>query len=176
MSLLAEGDEARGRSPLYQESLERAIDEDQLRTLDVKMAVAKDPAERRAVVAQLIGFPGRAIDRVLAAELLGAWAATSPTDGLPQYLLGRHFYNSGNFEEARDRLEQRGSRRADHERPGADRGRKRLRVVGACALGDVAGAERWQAVYAGHPTLSTARAEAARRFVERCKATARAEP
>ncbi len=171
--LLAEEDEARAL-PLYQEALEHAIDEDQLRTLDVKVAAAKDPAQRRAIVAQLIGFPGHAIDRILGAELLGAWAQSAPTDGLPNYLLGRHFYNSGNFEEAKDRLDKALAARITSARVQIEA--ERLRVVVACALGDVAAAERWHAVYAGHPTISVARAESARRFVERCKATARAAP
>jgi hypothetical protein len=170
--LLAEDDDARAL-PLFQESLEHAIDEDQLRTLDVKMGAAKEPRERRAIVAQLIGFPGRGMDRVLAAELLGAWAQAAPTDGLPQYLLGRHFYNSGNFEEAKDRLDKALGARITSARVQIEA--ERLRVVVACALGDLAGAERWQAVYAAHP-ISAARAESARRFVERCKAATPVEP
>ncbi|HVY48867.1 MAG TPA: tetratricopeptide repeat protein [Minicystis sp.] len=167
--LLATGDGERAVA-IYKDVEQRAIDEDQLRTLDVKMASVKDALSRRAITAQLVGFPFVGTDRVLAAESLGAWSAASPTDGLPLYLLGRHYYTAGRFDQAKERLDKALGARIELARVQIEA--ERLRLVVACALGDVPTAERWYAAYAAHPTVSAARREAARRLVERCKQTA----
>ena len=63
---LADGNPARAAEG-YTDLLTRTVDEDRLRTLDIKIAAARDPRARTAVVALLIGVRGRPPDRVLAA-------------------------------------------------------------------------------------------------------------
>ncbi|MFO0757079.1 MAG: hypothetical protein U0359_11355 [Byssovorax sp.] len=185
----------RGESAIarYREVMERTVDEDQLRTLDIKILAAQDGRVRPAVVALLLGVRGRAPDKVLAAELLGAWAATLPDrasktgdfvpdtapilprvaeppvvldDGLPLYLLGRQMVNAGHYEEAADRLDRAIARGFSLARVRVEA--HRLRLVTACALGDAAGAVRSYRVYASLPGVGEARRGAARSLLGRC--------
>ncbi len=86
------GDEA---VAAYRELATRTLDEDALRTLDIKMAAADDPELRPAVVALLIGSGTRGPDRQLAMELLGGAtaraldAATAGHGGRPALLPAR---------------------------------------------------------------------------------------
>lgn len=157
------GEEAASR---YRERALRVVDEDHLRTLDVKIAAATDPKLRPGIVALLLGPLDRGPDRSMAMELLGVQAAGSPEDGLAGYLLGRQYINGGQYEDGAARLERalEVGIRAPRVRVEAER----LRVVAACAVGDRAGAVRWLALYAAHPELRAARREAARTLVERC--------
>lgn len=161
---------ADGRSEMaiarYREVMGRTLDEDQLRTLDLKVAAAAEPRFRSAIVALLIGRRGRAPDRTLGTELLGVWEATPPPDGLPLYLLGRQFVVNGQFDEARDRMDRALATPIPIERVRIEA--ERLRMVIACAVGDSSTAARYYEQYAAHPTVTAARRGAARALVDRC--------
>lgn len=163
---LAAGDGERAAG-WYREVASRAVDEDKLRTLDVKIAAAGDERVRPAIVEQLIGTGGRGPDPVRAAELLGAWAATSPTDGLPMYLLARRYLGDGRFAEAAERLDR--ALAAEIALPRVRTEAERLRLVAACGLGDRGTAERMLAAYTARG-VSEARRDTARRLLERCGA------
>ncbi|WP_437643388.1 hypothetical protein [Sorangium sp. So ce362] len=157
----------------YREVAGRLVDEDRLRTLDVKIAAAHDERARAAVAELLIGTRGGAPDRFRAAELLGAWAAQAPGDGLPSYLLGRHYLNDGRFDEAADRLERALGAHLPVQRVWIEA--KRLRLVVACGVDDAETARRMFAQYAAHdgaagtgPAVSEERRDAALRLLERC--------
>jgi tetratricopeptide (TPR) repeat protein len=162
---LAEGDGERAMAH-YREVMSRTVDEDQLRTLDVKIEAARDPRARAAIVALLIGERGRGPDKVRAAELLGAWAATAPEAGLPEYLLGRQYVSASEFEEAASRLDRALARELSLPRVVAEA--ERLRLVTACALGDTATARRMYEAYVALPEISEARREAAAALLARC--------
>jgi tetratricopeptide (TPR) repeat protein len=152
----------------YREVMTRTVDEDQLRTLDVKIAAAGDARIQPAVAALLVGKPSRGPDRTLALELLGGVSAALPGDALPWYLLARQYMNAGQYDEARERLDRA---LAAPSGEGIHRVRveaERLRFVIACALGDRAGAPGFFAAYASHPEVGEARREAARDLLERC--------
>ncbi|AUX23756.1 hypothetical protein SOCEGT47_042860 [Sorangium cellulosum] len=172
---LAAGDRERAVG-WYRGVAERLVDEDRLRTLEVKAAAANDERARAAIVELLIGTRDGAPDRVRAAELLGAWAAQAPGDGLPNYLLGRHYLNDGRFDEAANRLERALAAHLPIQRVWIEA--KRLRLVVACAVGDAATARRMFAGYAAHdgsagagPAVSEERRDAALRLLERCAGT-----
>jgi tetratricopeptide (TPR) repeat protein len=163
-----EGEAAAAR---YRELQSRTVDEDVLRTLDVKIAAAGDERARPAVVALLVGTGGRPPDRAAAMELLRDWAVApaqdgGAADGLSWYLLGRQHFTAGQLDEARIRLDRAlaASIRMGRVRTEAER----LRMVIACALGDGAGAARFYAMYAAHPEIGEARREGARALLGRC--------
>jgi hypothetical protein len=161
---LSAGDGERAAS-LYRDVASRALDEDRLRTLDVKIASATDARARDAVVELLIGRGGREPDRVRAAELLGAWAAAVPGDGLPVYLLARRYVGEGRFEEAAPRLDQALAGELDIPRVRTEA--ERLRMIVACGVGDRAVAAEAFTRYSARG-VSAARIEAAKRLLERC--------
>lgn len=156
------GEEAEAR---YAAMAARTTDEDRLRTLDVKRAAARAPVGRDAVVALLIGTPGRGPERFRAAELLGAWSATSPDDGLPEYLLGRQYFGSGDFDQAATRLERALGRTLALPRVLAEA--RRLAAVVAVGRGDLDGAARHANAYAALPFVADARKAALRDLVLR---------
>ncbi len=185
----------RGESAIarYREVMERTVDEDQLRTLEVKILAAQDARVRPAVVALLIGVSGRPPDKLLATELLGGWEARLPdpgarsaeyvqdlppvlpraleapvalADGLPLYLIGRQLVNAGNYPEAADRLDRAITFGFSLSRVRVEA--HRLRLVTACAQGDAAAALRSYRVYVSLPGVGEARRDAARSLVERC--------
>ncbi|HZF56124.1 MAG TPA: tetratricopeptide repeat protein [Polyangiaceae bacterium] len=162
---LAAGDGASAETS-YREVMERLVDEDALRTLEVKIAAAKDPRARPAIVELLIGTSGRSPDKVRAIELLTAWAAEAPGDGLPHYLIGRHYIGAARYAEASERLDRAiaGSIATPRVRVEAER----LRVVAACALGDAEGARRGVRALAAEPGLSASRLSAVKGLLERC--------
>ncbi|UQA58164.1 tetratricopeptide repeat protein [Polyangium aurulentum] len=162
---LAEGDSERAIVH-YREVMSRTVDEDQLRTLEVKIEGAREPRARPAILALLIGDKDRGPDKVRAAELLGAWAATSEDEGLPDYLLARHYASAGDFERAAARLDLALGQPLAIGRVAAEA--ERLRLVSACALGDASTAERMLAAYTRRPEVSTARREAALSLYARC--------
>ena len=154
----------------YRELMARTLDEDQLRTLAVKVTAAEDARVRPAMVALLVGTPTRGPDRTLALELLGALSLSAPEDGLSSYLLARQYLNAAQYEDAAVRLDR--ALAATIRVPRVQLEAERLRLVSACALGDGAGAARFYARYAAHPELSEARREGARSLVERCTGAA----
>jgi len=76
-SYLAEG-EGEKAAAIYERLLTSVIEEDRLRTLDVKLRAARNPFETRAVTALLIGDPETGPDPILAFTLLGKWMAEVP--------------------------------------------------------------------------------------------------
>src|SRR5207302_10933915 len=64
------------------------------------------PRARRAISAYLVGSPERGIDTMTAGALLGSWAAEDPTDGLPEYLLGKDLANRGLYADAAERFDR----------------------------------------------------------------------
>jgi tetratricopeptide (TPR) repeat protein len=168
---LATGDVERAEHG-YAQLLGRTVDEDARRTLDVKIAAARDERGRRAVVTLLIGGPGRSPDRMLAIELLRLWADTPPVDGLPYYLLGRQYFGAGQLDEARDRLDR--ALAAPIAVPRVRVEADRLRLLVACSLGERDAAQRAYENYAAHPEVSLARREGAKSLLERCAGSAMA--
>ena len=147
----------------------RTVDEDRLRTLDLKIAAAKDARARDAVVSLLIGTRGRGPDKMLAMERLSAWAALDPEDGLPLYLIARQYISAGDFKEAADRLDRLREARLDLPRVAVEA--ERLRMITSCALGDKDGAARGFQRYATFSRVSEARRLAGAAFVRRCTGT-----
>src|SRR5207302_2925402 len=98
------------------------------------------PRARRAISAYLVGSPERGVDAMTAGALLGSWAAEDPTDGLPEYLLGKDLANRGLYADAAERLDRALAKRLPPGR--VLREALRQRVIVACALGDAATAHK----------------------------------
>lgn len=158
----AEGERA---AALYREVASRVVDEDRLRTLEVKAFAAGDERARPAVVELLVGTRAMSPSLMRAAELLGAWAASAPSDGLPAYLLARRYVSDGRFEDAAERLDR--ALAGELALPRVRSEAARLRLVVACGLGDRAAAERAFERYK-ESGPSPARLDAAARLLERC--------
>jgi hypothetical protein len=141
-------DEAAGR---YEALMGRVLDEDLLRTLEIKLLAARSEAARPAVVALLLGVPGRGPDLAFAAEELARWAERAPEDGIPLYLLGRNALLRGYPERAAEQLDQALARRI--ALPRVAREAARQRVIAGCIVQDEVGVARglaaWEA--AGAP-------------------------
>jgi tetratricopeptide (TPR) repeat protein len=162
---LAAGDGAAAEKS-YREVMERLVDEDALRTLEVKIAAARDPRSRPAVVELLIGTSGRSPDKIRAIEMLATWAAETPGDGLPHYLIARHYISAARFSEAAERLDRALAGTIDLPRVRVEA--ERLRVVAACGLGDAKGARRAFTALAATPGVSAARLGSVKNLLERC--------
>lgn len=162
---LAEGrlDEARER---YRDVASRTIDEDALRTLDVKLVACDSDLAREAVRELLMGAPGRGADRQRAAELLGVWSERAPRDGLPHYLRARAHVSAGQWELAYARLVTASGLELPNVR--VRRETARLGLVAACALGRPAEARRFFEAFAREQP-PRAREEAARELTLRCE-------
>jgi hypothetical protein len=169
---LAGGDFA-SATAAYADLATRTVDESELRTLDVKRAAAPDLQMREAIVALLVGEGGRAPDKVRAAELLGAWGAAAPNDGLPHYLLARLAWSAGDRARAARSLDR--ALGASLSLPRVQAEAERMRMVAACALGEHDMARRMFAAYTARPSVGPTRASAARELVMRCTG-ARAGP
>ncbi len=150
--------DAAGAAARYRAIAPRINDEDRLRTLEIKIFACEEPAARPAIVALLLGKPGKGPDRSLATELITRWAERDPRDGTPLYLLGRTLYNAGSYEDARDRIDRALAGKIQIERVRVEA--ERLRLVIACALGERAAAERALAAFSAHPGVTRARREA----------------
>jgi tetratricopeptide (TPR) repeat protein len=148
----------------YTEVAARSLSEDALRTLDVKLRATRDEVGRAAIVALLVGSPDRGPDKPRAMELLGAWSAEAPDDGLPDYLLARHYVSAGQLVEAAAHLDRASTRSLTLPRVLAEA--RRLRIIVACGLGDAATAERLHRALP--PPESEARRSYLADFVARC--------
>lgn len=151
---------------LYEELRGRTLDEDALRTLDVKLEAVRDPKAREAVVELLIGRKERGPDPALAATKLGAWAASEPTNGLPDYLLARGLLGRGLYREAGEGLNralEKGLAIASVKREAL-----RLRMIAACAVGEGETVTLSYAQWREEPETGGARGEGVRRLWERC--------
>jgi tetratricopeptide (TPR) repeat protein len=82
------------------------LNEDWLRTLDVKLAGVQSEQALPAIQALLVGEKGHGPDFRRASEELGRWAEKQPTEPLPLYLLARQEYNQGNFDRSSQLLHQ----------------------------------------------------------------------
>lgn len=150
----------------YREVMSRSLDENVLRTLDVKLEAARNPRARRAIVELLIGHGGRGPDKARAAEALGAWATAVPTDGLPEYLLARSSVNAGQFDDAAKRLDRALAAGLPIPRVAAEA--MRLRIVAACALNDAGVVEKMTGEYLARSDVFLARRQAMAKFASRC--------
>jgi hypothetical protein len=142
------------------------IEEDRLRTLDVKRRAARNPFEARALTALLIGDPERGTDPVLAFTLLGRWMAEVPGDGLPAYLIGRNLALEGSWQSAAELLDWALERELSDGR--VVREALRLRIVVACAVRDENTARRMYARWRAQPDLSAVRWQVMERRLGRC--------
>jgi tetratricopeptide (TPR) repeat protein len=149
----------------------RSLDEDSLRTIEVKATSLGDPRARRAIAAYLVGHPERGVDGVTAGALLGSWAAEDPTDGLPEYLLGKDLANRGLYPEAAERFDRALAKRLPLGR--VLREALRQRVIVACALGDSAAARKAYDIWIDKGAEPfAARRESLRRLLARCTGAA----
>lgn len=151
----------------------RTLDEDSLRTIEVKASSLGDPRARRAIAAFLVGSPERGVDAMTAGTMLGAWIVEDPTDGLPEYLLGRDLAGKAFYAQAAERFDRALAKRLPPGR--VLREALRQRAVAACALGDVASARRAFDIWADKGAEPfRARREAMARLIERCTGVPRA--
>ncbi len=152
----------------YREIAKSVLDEDRLRTLDVKRASSSDLA-RGAIVALLVGTPRLGPDWAEAAARLQAWSDADPDDGTADYLLGRNFYNHGRWDEARVHLDAALRRRL--ALPRVEREALRTRLVLACAMNDVETATAVYARWRASPDIDAARRAGVASLAERCGIT-----
>src|SRR6185295_20219868 len=151
----------------YAQLAARSLDEDSLRTIEVKTGSLGDPRARKAIAAYLVGAPERGVDAMTAGALLGQWIAEDPADGLPEYLLGKDLVNRGLYADAAERLDRALAKRLPPGR--VLREALRQRVIVACSLGDVAAARKAFDIWTdkgAEPFRS--RREAMSRLIERC--------
>lgn len=147
----------------YRELARELVDEDRLRTLDVK-GLAGEGIAREAIVLLLIGDEnGPSWDA--AAPKLGEWSALTPADGLADYLLAKNLYNRGRYRDAGLYLDRALARSLPEPRV-ADEA-LRLRVVVACAELDPEAA-RWAVQKLRERNISPARRHSLDRLAERC--------
>jgi hypothetical protein len=85
---LARGNDAKAAEE-YRAVASRSLDEDAVRTLEVKALAAGDPAGRRAILDLLVAEPGHVLDAWVGALSLGVWAS-SPGGPLSAYLVGKN--------------------------------------------------------------------------------------
>jgi tetratricopeptide (TPR) repeat protein len=166
--LLRAGDTAAARA-LYQPLLESLTEEGRRRTLELKIHYADHDLGRAALVALLIGTDHRGSDNIEALDHIGAWRAAAPEDGTPQYLLGRQHFNRQRYALAVERFDQALAagmpvRRAQSET-------LRLKLIAACALGDVDQAKEALAAYRAHELVPPPKQRIAAALVARCATT-----
>jgi tetratricopeptide (TPR) repeat protein len=153
----------------YGQLAARSLDEDSLRTIEVKTGALGDPRARKAIGAYLVGAPERGVDAMTAGALLGQWIAEDPADGLPEYLLGKDLVNRGLYTEGAERLDRALAKRLPPGR--VLREALRQRVIVACALGDVTSARKAYDIWVDKGAEPfTARRESLRRLLDRCTA------
>lgn len=142
------------------------VDEDRLRTLDVKNSAVTDLG-RAAILSLLVGDGRLGPSFEVAAAELGEWAATSPDDGLPDYLLGRNFYQRGRLIEAAAHLDRSLARKLSS--PRVLREALRLRMVVGCAMSDRDRARAAYERFQKETTPTFARRQALAHLAERCQ-------
>lgn len=130
----------------YDTLIQRTVDEDVARTLEVKALGAADPNARAAVQTLLLGDERHGPHPFASGVDLGTWNVHDPT-GLSAYLIGRNFVNHGHYERAAVALEKAigaplPSRRIAREA-------LRQRAIVACAMDDRDGLARVMARIAG---------------------------
>jgi hypothetical protein len=163
---LAPGGDGAFAAATYRELMARTIDEDTLRTLEVKAWAAETPRARQAIFEFLVGDPIRGADRVRAALLFGKWIQEAPRDGLPEYLMARHLFGAGLYASGMSSLDAALGKSLPTARVEVEA--LRLRVVGACAVHDPVGARRAYDAYQRRPEAPKARRDAMAALVARC--------
>jgi tetratricopeptide (TPR) repeat protein len=149
----------------YDEVARGVLDEDHLRSLEVKRTPPNALA-RRAIVALLVGPPRLGTDWGVAAALLGRWSAADPHDGTADYLLGRNFYTQGRWSVGAAHLDE--ALRRTIPDPLVRREALRMRLVVACARGHLHVAERAYRKWLAEPGVSVARRQGTERMATRC--------
>jgi hypothetical protein len=146
----------------------RVLDEDHLRTLDVKRLAARSELARPAVIALLAGLPRIGTDALTAAEELARWSERDTEDGTPVYLLARSAQQRGQWQRAAARYDEALAKRL--ELPRVRREAARQRLIAACALSDREGISRalsvWEAAGAPRGNRDTLLRGLASRCVE----------
>lgn len=160
--LLREGQLERARAH-YAELAQRLVDEDRLRTLDVKR-LAEAGIARDAILTLLVGDElGPSWDA--AAAKLGEWSALEPAAGLADYLLAKNLYNRGRFKDSALYLDRALSRKLPEPRVLDEA--LRLRALVGCAVLD-RDAARSAVERLRQRSLSAARRQGIERLAERC--------
>ncbi len=146
------------------------IDEDVARTLEVKAYAAMRGEAREAIVALLIGAPGRPIDADEGLAFIASWARASH-DPVAEYVLGKNLANHEFWREAGEHLDV--AIAGGVPTPRIARELLKQRAIAACALGDTEKArevsgriEAADGPFAG----SVGRREWARGVLDRCGA------
>jgi hypothetical protein len=140
---LADDDLAQGRDAHaiegYLAVAARSLDEDAVRTLEVKAQSVESPLARRAVIDLLVGEPGRPTDPWLGPLSLGTWAEATQSP-LAEYLIGKNLSLHERYERAGQWLD----RSLSDNLPTASIAREMLRqrAICACALRDSAAIDR----------------------------------
>ena len=142
------------------------VDEDRLRTLDVKRFAIEHEPGRLAIVALLIGDSVYGPSWDVAAPLLAEWAEREPEQSLPPYLLGKNLYGHGRPVEASGYLDR--AIGATTSLPRVARETQRMRMIAACALGDRRAAQVAFKTLIDDPELVPARKAGLRSLAERC--------
>ena len=129
--------EWRGAAASYVDLATKSVDEDVARTLEVKhyaaVLAAEDPKARQAVVALLVGEPGRPIDAEEALARVAGWADAAH-DPVAEYVYGKNLANHEFWGESAEHLDLA----LAVGEPTARIGRELLkqRAICACALAD----------------------------------------
>ncbi len=159
------GQLARARE-LYSKALESAVGENERRTIEVKRwALGASPEARQTIETLLIGDPTLGPQWDLAAPEIGAWGEREPTNGMPDYLLGRNFYGRGLYRDSASILERALAKDIPLESVRTEA--LRTAFLARCALSDPPRATVSYRRLIERP-LSAARREGIRRIAERC--------
>ena len=155
----------------YQRVIQRVVNEDHLRQVDIKRYAASLPEDalgRQAIVALLLGEAERGTDWAVSAALLGQWSQADQELGIAWYLLGINWLTRNHWELAAQALDQALERRLPLPRVEREAWRARMRA--ACLLGEPESLRRALTQYL-RTNPSRARRWGAERFVVRCQST-----
>ena len=173
---LADGELLRGADAVakaeYETLAAHSLEEDFARTEEVKALASTQGIGRAAIMAVLVGAPGRPADSIVGAEETGEWVAT----GIPlaAYMAGRQLVGREWYASAVPHLEKAIAGGAAMT-PRVTREALRLRAVVACALGDRAGVARVRALMTAPDapySPGSGRRFGALRFIDRCSVSA----
>jgi formylglycine-generating enzyme required for sulfatase activity len=148
----------------YRKIIERTLEIDRRRTLEVKADVGTP--EGIAAIEALItgGAEGANWDR--GSVRLAEWMTAAPDDGLPRYLLGRGMYNHGQLGEAQRLMSEALSRRLSPASVKSEA--RRLQLILACASRDQDLVRQVLPEIAADETMPLARRRGAAALAARC--------
>lgn len=151
----------------YRGLVDRTIDEDAARTLEVKLLATLDPAARDSILALLLGDEEHGPDVFVAGIAIGKWGATPLSD----YLAGRNLIQRGFFEKGAAAMDE--ALTGKLPTPRIARETLRQRAIAACARGDKPALDKVKAVIdsPADPFVGAAggRREATLRMIARCE-------